>query len=709
MVTRWGRDVSATNVWPEYPRPQLVREQWLNLNGHWDFAVTSDDRSAPATFEGKILVPFPIESHLSGVGRRIDERDVLWYRRKFKVPESWRGNRIKLHFGAVDWMATVFVNGCELGTHRGGYDAFTFDLTAALNWSGENELVVAVKDPTEGDQPRGKQSRRPEGIFYLPSSGIWQTVWLEPVPDEGIDALYLMPELGTRRLRIRVMAKAASADCHAEVIARLDGEEAGRASGDVGAELTVPLRVVRPWSPDEPALYDLEVTIRKGAREIERVGSYFGLREIRVGTDDGGRQHLFLNGRPLFQVGVLDQGYWPDGLYTPPSEQAMRFDLETAKRLGFNLVRKHVKVEPARWYYWTDRLGLLVWQDMPSGNNATQEGRRQFESELHRIMEQLGNHPSLVMWVLFNEGWGQFDTERLVRRMKIADPTRLVNNASGWTDAKVGDVIDLHSYPHPLAPTTETTRAGVLGEFGGLGLAIENHKWSRKTWGYHDVADAQTLTTEYCGMLDNVWTLQKHQGLAAAVYTQLTDVETECNGFLTYDREVLKVDAARVRGANRGQPPLLAGTLILPNAQQGVFTWRYTLTAPAETWMDAGFDDSSWPSSAGGFGMPKTPGAIVNTEWKTPKIWLRREFTLPEPVPDKLQLMMHHDENATVYLNGVLAAELQGFTTGYRNFPINDAARAALRPGKNVIAIHCSQTEGGQYIDAGLLEVDESR
>jgi len=702
MVTRWAHDLSPDRVWSEYPRPQLVREPWLNLNGLWDYAVSASDASAPTNFAGRILVPFPIESHLSGVRRPLEKSEVLWYRRAIVVPDGWRGQRIKLHFGAVDWETRVWVNGDEIGTHRGGYDEFTFDVTRAVQWGGSNEVLIAVKDPTEGDQPRGKQARRPEGIFYLPSSGIWQTVWMEPVPAGGIQALHLNPDLNSQALRVRVITDTQLEGDVVNVVARFDGEEAGSGSGRSGAELTIPLSTVRPWSPDKPDLYDLEVTLRRGTNELDRVGSYFGLREIRVAKDSEGWSRLFLNGEPLFQMGVLDQGFWPDGLYTAPSPEALRYDLEVAKRLGFNLVRKHVKVEPALWYYWADRLGLLVWQDMPSGNNASTEGRRQFELELQRMLQQLSNHPSIIMWVLFNEGWGQFGTERLVRRLKAADPTRLVNNASGWTDARTGDVLDLHSYPDPIAPASENARVAVLGEFGGLALPVEGHKWSDQTWGYQQVEDADALTEQYFSMIEQVWILREHQGLAAAVYTQLTDVETEVNGFLTYDRAVLKVDVARVQQVNRSRPSTLLRSMLLPDAQQGMFVWRFTTSAPGEDWVQPEFNDSGWRTGPGGFGTHETPGTLVNTEWNTPDIWLRREFRLPSRLPQKVSLIIHHDDDAKVWLNGVMVADLPGYTAGYSVVQVSEALQSSLTPGLNVMAIQCHQFQGGQYIDAGL-------
>jgi hypothetical protein len=466
----------------------------------------------------------------------------------------------------------------------------------------------------------------------------------------------------------------------------------------VGRETRVALRPVRLWSPERPDLYEVDVVLKRGEVVLDLVRSYFGLREVRLGTDEQGSRRIFLNGKAYFQVGVLDQGFWPDGIYTAPSDEALRYDLETAKELGFNLVRKHVKVEPARWYYWADRLGLLVWQDMPSAKNVTEEGRRQFEAELQRLLDQRAHHPSIIMWVLFNEGWGQFDTERLVRRIKAADPTRLVSNASGWTDMKVGEVVDLHSYPNPVCPAAEQYRAGVLGEFGGLGLGVTNHTWSgQRPWGYQEVPDAERLTQLYAEMLEKVWGLQASNGLAAAVYTQLTDVETECNGFLTYDRAVLKMDARRVRFANE-RPGM-----VVPDGRLGAHEWRYCTTEPGTNWMEAGFGAEDWRVGAGGFGTWKSPGVVVRTGWETPDIWLRREFVLPEGFVRPIALSLYHDEDAEVYLNGVLAARVTGFVTSYSRVEILPEAKEALRVGRNVMAIHCRPSTGGQYVDAGLV------
>jgi hypothetical protein len=422
---------------------------------------------------------------------------------------------------------------------------------------------------------------------------------------------------------------------------------------------------------------------------------------------------ILLNNKFVFQAGPLDQGFWPDGLYTAPTDEALKYDIEITKKLGFNMTRKHVKVEPARWYYWCDKLGLLVWQDMPSGDRSIRpqdpdikrspESAKQYELELKRMIDGLRNHPSIVMWVVFNEGWGQFDTVRITEWTKKYDPSRLVNCASGWSDRDVGDVHDIHVYPGPDSPKPESARAAVLGEFGGLGLAVDGHTWEKKTWGYRGARNKTDLMRKYENLLDGVYKLRDKPGLSAAVYTQLTDVETEANGLLTYDRAVIKVDLDRARAVNRGN---LSGVwqqvILVPTAKQNWFTWRYTVNEPAEGWFKSDFNDMDWKKGTGGFGTRGTPGALVRTVWSTPDIWLRRTFDLTEDPPKDLYLLMHHDEDAEIYLNGVLAAKVQGYTTQYEEFDISPEARAALKKGRNILAVHCKQTGGGQYIDVGL-------
>jgi len=708
LLTRWAKDVSPERVHPEYPRPQMTRPVWQNLNGLWELAAGRPDQEPPygVTLPGKILVPFPVESALSGVMR---QGERVWYHRTFDVPADWKGHRVLLHFGAGDWEATVYVNGKELGTHRGGYDAFSWDVTDALKPSGPQDLLVRVFDPSDaGDQPRGKQTTKPQGCFYTPSTGIWQTVWLEPVPETHIERLALVPDVDQACLRLTVTVPGADDRCTIQAVAYDGQTEVARGFGGPGGEIRIdiPRERLKLWSPESPTLYDLTITLSQAGEAIDEVKSYFGMRKIALGHDDQGRVRILLNGQPVFQMGPLDQGFWPDGLYTAPTDAALRWDVELAKQLGFNMIRKHVKVEPQRWYYWCDKLGVLVWQDMPNGDNKTPESKKQFEVELDRLVQGRANHPSIIMWVVFNEGWGQFDTERLTRHVEKLDPTRLANNASGWVDKKVGSVIDIHKYPDPGAPPPEANRAGVLGEFGGLGLIVPGHTWDQKeSWGYRNVQDSEQLTAQYISLMRRVWELADSEGLSAAVYTQTTDVETETNGLVTYDRAVVKVDTRRVAAANQGRLPTLQ--MVLPSAKDKAdVAWRYTTTRPTLDWFGPAFDDSAWSEGPGGFGTKQTPGAVVGTLWDGPAIWLRRHFRLPPGKTNDLVLLIHHDEDVTVYFNGVLAYKRDGFTTGYEERVPDPDALAALRPdGDNVLAIHCRQTQGGQFIDAGLVRL----
>ena len=703
LLTRWAAEVNPANSHPEYPRPQLVRPDWLNLNGLWDYAITPLTTTKATNIDGQILVPFPIESSLSGVKRRLDENSQLWYQRRFQVPAAWAGKRVRLHFGAVDWQMRVSINGHEVGQHRGGYDAFSFDITDRLKWSGEEEIRVTVVDPTEGDQPRGKQSRKPEGIFYTPNSGIWQTVWLEPVNNTCIDDLRLTPDVDGHLLRVRAATSIRAESVQVEVSALVAGQVVGRITGPANAELKLPITGMHLWSPEDPFLYDLQVTLKDGDRVVDSVTSYFGLRKIALGKDAAGVTRILLNDQFTFQMGTLDQGFWPDGIYTAPTDDALRSDIEFLKRAGFNLTRKHMKVEPDRWYYWCDKLGLLVWQDMPFGVNTTPESRTQFEVELQRMVEGRFNHPSIIVWVLFNEGWGQYDTTRLVPWLKAMDTTRLVDNASGWTDNRVGDMIDAHSYPGPESPQPEMDRAAVLGEFGGLGLGLPGHKWSKQSWGYQPMPDEMTLSARYCKLLDRVHVLRNSLGLSAAIYTQTTDVETECNGLMTYDRAVYKMDPAVIAAANHGEDRERPLRVVAPNALYGRVAWKFTTTDPGEQWLRPDFNDSAWLTGFGGFGKGNTPAARTGTSWGTSDIWLRREFTLGAENLRDAQIQIHHDEDAEVFLNGVLAAKATGFTTNYCELNLNADAGHTLKPGVNRMAVHCHQTTGGQFIDVGIV------
>jgi Glycosyl hydrolases family 2, sugar binding domain/Glycosyl hydrolases family 2, TIM barrel domain/Glycosyl hydrolases family 2 len=718
LKTRWAKDVSPANAHPEYPRPQMVRKDWLNLNGLWDFGVAGKDATR-ATFNTQILVPFPPESALSGVMRRVSENDRLWYRRTFVLPGDWRGRRLLLHFGAVDYEATVWLNGQEVGRHRGGYDAFSFDVTEALKQVGQNELIVAAWDPTDaGTQPRGKQVRKPGGIFYTSTSGIWQTVWLEPVNAAYITDLKIVPDVDNSAVMVDAVTTPMLGAGIVEVIVRDGRKPVYTASITAGGRITMPVKNARLWSPEDPHLYSLVVTLKLGGRTLDKVESYFGMRKISLGKDAKGFTRLMLNNKPCFQFGPLDQGFWPDGLYTAPTDEALRYDIEMTKKLGFNMARKHVKVEPERWYYWCDKLGLLVWQDMPSGDKfiggkdpditRSPESGKEYEQELTAMVQGHANHPCIVMWVPYNEGWGQWDTPRIVAMIKKLDPARLVDDASGWTDRGVGDVNDMHKYPGPGSPEPEESRAVVLGEFGGLGLPVSSHTWqSQKNWGYRSFTDAEALTTAYVDLVEKLFPLIGEKGLSAAVYTQTTDVEVEVNGLMTYDRAMVKMNLDKVAAANHGHfPPRAKTTELVPTALTERVTWRWTQEKPAQDWAKPGFDASSWKEGRAGFGTKGTPGAVVRTEWSTSDIWLRREFSIQAGKTDDLRLLIHHDEDAEVYINGVLAAGVPGFTVDYEKAEINLPAKATLKPAGNVMAVHCHQTAGGQYIDAGIVKVE---
>ncbi len=726
LSTRWAKDVTPERVLPEYPRPQLVRTEWTNLNGLWQLAIGKEGDEVPIgkDLPETILVPFPVESALSGVMKRADR---LWYRRTFETPAKLGSKRLLLHFGAVDWESTVWVNGRKAGAHQGGYDGFSFDITDALKPGRDQELIVRVYDPTNKSfQPRGKQVDRPEGIYYTPTTGIWQTVWLEPVPQARVQSLKISTpnDLGevvvdtqlageVKGLKLSVTATDRTEEVASATTSELSGRTTQRLAIAKGAR--------KLWTPETPFLYGLRVELKDGDRVVDSITSYFGLRKIEIAKDAHGINRIHLNGKPIFQVGPLDQGFWPDGLYTAPTDEALKYDIEITKKLGFNMTRKHVKVEPDRWYYWCDRLGLLVWQDMPSGEKSINPGQpdmvrsaesaKQYEVELKAMIDGLHNHPSIVTWVVFNEGWGQFDTARIADWTKKYDPSRLINSASGWQDRGVGDLHDWHVYPGPAAPPIEEKRAVVLGEFGGLSLGSEGHQWADKIWGYASTASKEELTRKYERLIRGGWKLGEEKGLCALVYTQITDVETEANGLLTYDRAVIKVDLERAAAVNRGEFSKMATYReIAPTAREREVEWSYSTETPAANWFETQFDATSWKKGKSGFGSKGTPGAIIRTEWTTSDIWVRRQFDLGDVKPGQLTLAAHHDEDTEIYLNGVLAAKLRGHVSSYQEeIPISAEALATLKKGQNSIAVHCHQTQGGQFIDAGLIEIVPSK
>ena len=551
LQTRWAKDVSPDNALKEYPRPQMVRSNWQNLNGLWEYVITDKDAITPVKYSGHILVPYPLESALSGVKKALLPSQNLWYRRSINKPDDKKDSRVLLHFGAVDWQATVFVNGKQVGSHTGGYQAFFFDITDALQ-TGHNELAIKVYDPTDqGIGPHGKQVLSPQNIYYTSSSGIWQTVWLETVPASYIKDLQLTPDIDKGILNVEVKAQAGST---IEIIASEGDQVVSKITGTVGALIQLPVPNIRLWSPADPYLYNLQVKLTKGNKTIDEVKSYFGMRKIAIAKDDKGIDRIFLNNKPYYNLGVLDQGFWPDGLYTAPTDEALQFDIKAIKAMGFNTIRKHIKVEPARWYYYTDKLGMLVWQDMVNPNQGLPEGSKpEFERESAAIIEQLHNYPSITTWVLFNEKWGQYDQERLTKWLKTADPSRIVNGHTGELlyvneelrspspNAYIGaDMTDVHSYPDPMISIKQPGKAQVLGEFGGIGVFIPDHQWNTSSaWGYIQEKPA-SLQAKYTIMNQHLQLLEK-EGLSGSIYTQPFDVEGEQNGLMTYDREVIKI------------------------------------------------------------------------------------------------------------------------------------------------------------------------
>ncbi len=577
LITRWGTEVTPENAWQEYPRPQLVRSQWVNLNGLWDYAIAPLEMERVQEYTGQILVPFPLESALSGVKRALQPDERLWYRRRFSIPGAWSGKRVLLHIGAADWQATAWLNGQPLGKHQGGYMPFQFELTQALK-SGENELVISVWDPTDTHwQARGKQVLQPKGIWYTAVSGIWQTVWLEAVPETYLSRLKIIPELDSGSVLVQPRLDGPEAErltVHVTVLEQ--GKPIASSEGSSGQVLSLEIPDPHPWSPGDPYLYDLILEMGN-----DRVESYFGMRKFSLGQDAQGRMRLCLNNQPLFQYGPLDQGYWPDGLYTPPSAVAMRFDLEQIKALGCNMLRKHVKVEPARFYYDCDRLGLIVWQDMPNGakpvgdlpsvwavlfgsrrkdanyrhaGRSDPAARQDFKGELREMVDHLHNFACIGMWVPFNEGWGQFDANKIAAWLAGYDPTRPVDHASGWYDQGGGDCKSFHVYFKVLPLVkAEQKRAVVLSEFGGYALKLEGHLWNPEAeFGYRKYETSEALTEAYLELLEKQLKPWVDAGLSAAIYTQTTDVEIEVNGYLTYDRAVEKMDFGRVREAHEG-------------------------------------------------------------------------------------------------------------------------------------------------------------
>lgn len=732
IVTPWYDTIDPEKVLGEYPRPQMIRDNWVNLNGIWDFkeSIGMGKYRPNQLFDKKILVPFPIESALSGLMLTDHEErpyKAYLYNRTFTVPAEMKGKNILLHFGAVDWKCEVYVNGKQVGTHTGGYDPFYFDVTAALKEEETQELQVQFMDPTDaGGQPVGKQRIKHGGIFYTPSSGIWQTVWMEGVDASYINKLEITPDVDKSWVKIKVNGKNALS-CQTVIRIYDKGTLIAEKNGTVFQTIEMPIeRELKLWSPDSPFLYDVEVELRSNGQVVDKVKSYFGMRKISMGTV-AGKACFMLNNKPVFQFGPLDQGFWPDGLHTAPSDEALIFDIEQTKALGFNMSRKHIKVEPARWYYHCDRLGLLVWQDMVNaGSDQNILGndewvKKNFLDECDNVISSLKNHPCIVSWIAFNEGFGQYadnsnHTRNAYNRIKTLDDTRIISSASGWVIFdNIGQVADMHSYPRPGMFSNPTPgRISVCGEFGGITYVIKDHVWKNSDMVYVSVNNGEELKDLFSSYTDLLKPLQA-DGLGGAVYTQLTDLEGEVNGLITYDRKVVKVNEQQKKEIKQAISQAIHSSAkeLIPTALRAKNTsWKYTNgTTPASNWHTNSFNDTSWASGVSGFGDGSAPNttydnkSTVNTAWKTGYIYLRKKFTLKqedEKLRDNLRLTLYHDDDCEVYINGVAAYSASGYTSNYETVEVSSQAKEALRIGENVIAIKCTQHTGGQYIDAGL-------
>ncbi len=712
LMTTWGEKVTPENAWREYPRPQLKRNSWQNLNGMWEYAIVQKEQARPEHFQGNILVPFAVESALSGVGKPVLPDQKIWYRKNFEIPADWKGQQILLHFQAVDWETTVWVNGKLAGSHKGGSTAFSFDITRLLK-KGEQELIVSVWDPTDtGDQARGKQVLDPRGIWYTPVSGIWQTVWLEPVGQTSIAGLYPVSDIEKGTVTLQTNLSGAKGGEEIRVKVTDNGRLLLEKSFPASAEAVLNIPSPKLWSPESPALYQMEVSLYRKEKLLDKVDSYFALRKISMVKDEQGFQRIQLNNQTIFQYGTLDQGWWPDGLLTPPSAEAMRYDMEVLKEMGFNMLRKHIKVEPSLYYYYADSLGLLLWQDMVSGFESAKrsvqhvawdapadwgrpaESARQWESELKTMIDQLKFFPSIVTWVIFNEGWGQYETKRVVDWSMNYDKTRIINGVSGWTDRQCGHMMDIHQYPGPgMEPAEQNPgRVVVLGEFGGLGLPVENHLWNPKmrNWGYRTYTSAPELIKEYTKLMHNLAPL-RHKGLSAAVYTQTTDVEGEVNGLMTYDRKVIKIDPQLLRILHKPLYPVKYNRVkqLLHDSEVNNNELSFTMTNPGSGWQIN--------PAAGNFSVNSGPVDVK----KSQSVWSVRKFNLTE-IPDGISLKILAYGGVKVWVNGNLVLDTR--TIGkrhYEEFNISEFS-GLFKKGENLIAVEADSFELDAPFDFGV-------
>lgn len=701
--TEWGEKVTPENAWRSYPRPQLRRDAWMNLNGMWNYAVTGQDvERTSVVYEGGILVPFAIESSLSGVKRTFTPEDKLWYSREFEVPVAWKGKNVLVHFGAVDYECSVWVNGKLAGSHKGGNNPFSFDITKCLKPRGAQKIEMCVTDPTDSESiSRGKQCLNPKGIWYTPVSGIWQTVWMEAVNATRIRQVLPQADIVSKSVELTFLVDNAKGNEDISVKVYDNGTVVASRTGKAGDRITISVPDAVLWSPATPKLYDFEAVLSRGGKVQDKVSSYFALRKVDLKKDGYGYRRICLNDEPVFQMGPLDQGWWPDGLLTPPSEEAMLWDMVELKKMGFNMIRKHIKVEPELYYYYADSLGLMMWQDMVSGFStarrcvehvkptaeadwdAPAEHSAQWQGEMFEMIDRLRFYPCITTWVVFNEGWGQHNTKEIVEKVIAYDTTRIVNGVTGWTDRKVGAMYDIHNYPltSMILPDYNDDRISVLGEFGGYGWAINGHLWNpgMRNWGYQNIDGAMALIDNYGRSMYDLETLIA-MGLSAAVYTQTTDVEGEVNGLMTYDRKVVKIPETLLHSMHsrlyRVKP---AGTVTLVDDAQ----------SDKKHEVSVSLNGASPVLKSLPLKIKKDDKAVAEVRFDTD-----RQF-------DNLSLWLNASGHVTVWLNGrqVLDNTI-GQTRHYSQFNVSDYSDY-LKVGENVLKVKVEATKPMDF-DFGL-------
>ena len=731
IMTQWAKDVTPDNVFNEYPRPQKVRKEWKNLNGLWDFELVMGRNNRPLNrYSRKILVPFCVESALSGIKEVVRGTQEMMYRRIFTIPENWNEKRIILHFDGVDYHSKIWVDDKYIGEHTGGYDAFSFDITDALSASLEHDIKMVIWDPTNsGTQTVGKQTY-PEllrGHRYTPSSGIYQSVWMEPVPVVSIEKLTILPDLDSETVEVNSAIKGWALGHIVRVKAFDNGKEVASGEGAPGKSLVLDIRNPKTWSPSSPFLYDLKISLIKGNVVVDEVDSYFGMRNISMGKDAAGFTCINLNNKEILQVGPLDQGYWPDGLLTPPSEEAIKFDVEYLKKTGCNMDRVHIKVQPERFYYWCDKMGILVWQDMitPWSVLSRSEigGASQWEAEWEKLIDQLYNHPSIVMWVVFNEGWVQYDTERITAWTMRKDPSRIVTNASGWNDRNVGNIRDFHDYtfyPSVAYVPKYYDRAMVLGEAGGMDCILKDNLWLKDQELPENINRAGDISREgynttalfeerYKEFFNHVCLLKKY-GLKAVVYTQISDVEWEINGWLSYDRKVSKIPEDRLAAIHKKFWEIPAkGTVRIPLSMFTPQDWNYSFTEPAVEWYKD--NKGKWNNGKAPFGVPKVSIPEIGTEWDAPALFLKKDFFM-KAVPSALGVVTYNSGIATIYINGEQAMQINSLHRFDAELKVTEVmlppkALSLLKKGRNTIALKVDFNNAEQplyFFDLGLTE-----